>query len=98
MIQAPVTERSGCSRLQAEERPMPRYFFHLVKGSEIIAHDEAGQVCVNDYAAQQLAQRGDGLIWSRTLPSGLVKHYHIQVLNEAGQTIITVPLSKLKTA
>jgi hypothetical protein len=35
MIQAPVTERSVSSRLSAEERPMPRYYFHVVDGHNI---------------------------------------------------------------
>ncbi len=77
---------------------MPRYFFHLVKGSEIVAQDVTGQVHANDYAAQQVAQRGDGLIPSRTLPPDSLKQYRIQVLDEAGRTIVTVPLSKIRAA
>ncbi len=47
-----MAERSERSRLLAEERSMPRYFFHLVKGSKIVARDVTGQVCANDQAAQ----------------------------------------------
>src|SRR5215218_8889949 len=36
VIQASATERSVSSRLKAEERPMPRYFFHVIDGREII--------------------------------------------------------------
>ena len=37
-----MTERSVCSRLSADERPMPRYFFHVIDGREII--DSVGTV------------------------------------------------------
>jgi len=77
-----VAERSERSRLLAEERSMPRYFFHLVKGSKIVARDVTGQVCANDQAAQKLARRGGGFSTLNSLPSDLSKHYHIQVLNE----------------
>jgi hypothetical protein len=77
---------------------MPRYFFHFVKGSEIIAHDATGHQCNNDQAALQFAQRGDGLAVSRAPPPGSLKQYHIQVVNEAGQITATVPLSKIQAA
>jgi hypothetical protein len=80
----------------AEERPMPRYFFHLVKGSKIIAHDATGHECANDQAAQKLARRGNGFSTFNTLPSDVSKHFHIQVLNEGGQTVVTVPFSDLR--
>jgi nitrogenase molybdenum-iron protein alpha/beta subunit len=70
---------------------MPRYFFHLVKGSKIAGHE-----CANDHAAQKLARQGDGFSSLDTLPSDVSKHYHIQVLNEAGQTVVTVPFSDLR--
>jgi hypothetical protein len=41
MIQAPVTERSVNSRLSAEERPMPRYYFHVIDGRNIIDNEGA---------------------------------------------------------
>ncbi|WP_276509020.1 hypothetical protein [Microvirga aerophila] len=37
-----MTERSVCSRLLAEECPMPRYFFQVIDGREII--DKVGTV------------------------------------------------------
>src|SRR5918993_3899589 len=39
MIRALVIERSVCSRLLAKERLMPRYFFHVIDGRDIIDHD-----------------------------------------------------------
>src|ERR687893_1302226 len=36
MIPALVTERCVCSRQSAEERSMPRYFFHVIDGRDII--------------------------------------------------------------
>ncbi|WP_114188958.1 DUF6894 family protein [Microvirga aerophila] len=77
---------------------MPRYFFHLVKGSKMIARDATGDVCANDHAAQKLARGGNGLVALGLLPSGLMRQYHIQVLNEAGQTVVTVPFSDLRVA
>jgi hypothetical protein len=77
---------------------MPRYFFHLVKQSEIIAQDASGHECANDQAALQFAQQGDGLVVLRAPPPGSLKHYHIQVLNQAGQSLFTVPLSKIRSA
>ena len=91
-----MTERSERSRLLAEERPMPRYFFHLVKGCKVIAHDATGHACANDQAAQKLARQGDGFSTFNSLPSDVSKHFHIQVLNEAGQTVVTVPFSDLR--
>jgi len=77
---------------------MPRYLFHLVKGSEIIAQDGTGHDCANDQAALQFAQRGDGLVVLRAPPPDSLKQYHIQVVNQAGQSITTVPLSKIRAA
>jgi uncharacterized protein DUF6894 len=37
-----VTERYARSRLLVEERPMPRYFFHVIDGRDI--PDEVGTV------------------------------------------------------
>lgn len=75
---------------------MPDYFFHLVKGPEVITHDATGHVCANDHAAQKLARQGDGFSRFQTLPSDVSKHYHVQVVNEAGQILATVPFSHLK--
>ena len=77
---------------------MPHYFFHLVKGSEIIAHDATGHECANDQAALQFAQHGDGLVVLRAPPPSPLKQFHIQVLNEAGQSISTIPLAKVRAA
>lgn len=77
---------------------MPRYFFHLAQGSEIIAHDTSGHECTNDRAAFEFARKGDGLVVLKTPPSGPLKQYQIQVLDEAGQAIFTVPLSKIRVA
>jgi hypothetical protein len=77
---------------------MPRYFFHLVKGSEIIAHDMSGYDCTNDQAALKFAKQGDGLVVLTTSPPGPLKQYQIQVLNEAGQVIFTIPLSEIRAA
>jgi hypothetical protein len=77
---------------------MPRYFFHLVKSSEVIVQDMTGHVCANDRDAHQFAQRGDGLVVLRVPSPGPLKRYHIQVLNEAGQITSTVPLSKIQAA
>jgi hypothetical protein len=76
---------------------MPRYFFHHVKGSEIIAHDATGHECTTDQAALQFARTGDGLVVLETPPSSPLKQYHIQVLNEAEQSIFTVPLSEIRS-
>jgi hypothetical protein len=84
-----------CSRLSAEEHDIPRYFFHLVKGSTMIARDVTGEECANDQAAQKLARGGNGLVALGMLSSDLLKQYHIQVLDEAGQIIVTVPFSAL---
>jgi hypothetical protein len=77
---------------------MPRYFFHLVKGSEVIAHDATGHECTNDHVAVKFARQGDGLVVLKTPPPSPLKQYHIQVLNEAGQSIVTVPLSEIRAA
>jgi hypothetical protein len=77
---------------------MPRYFFHLVKRSEIVVHDATGHECADDQAALKFARKGDGLVVLKKPPSGPLKQYHIQVLNDAGQSIFTVPLSEIRPA
>ncbi len=75
---------------------MPRYFFHLVKESEIIAHDMTGHEFPDDRAARQHAQAGDDLIAARDLAAASLKEHSFQVANEAGQVLFTVPLPRLK--
>jgi hypothetical protein len=53
-----------------------------------------GHECANDHAAQQHAQKGDNLIAARDVAVASLKGYCIQVTNEIGKTLFTVPLSK----
>jgi uncharacterized protein DUF6894 len=60
MTWASVTERSVCSRLSADERSMPRYFFHVIDGREII--DRVGTVLPSLGQARAEAIRTAGAI------------------------------------
>lgn len=77
---------------------MPRFFFHLTKGSRIVVRDTTGHDCANDQEALRFARRGDGLVVLRTPPPAPLKQYRIQVVDEAGYPIGTVLLSDIRLA
>jgi hypothetical protein len=79
---------------------MPRYFFHLAKAKsgEIVVDDVTGHECADDHAARQHAHKGDNLIAARDVAVVSLKEYCIQVTNESGKVLFTVPLSKLSPA
>jgi len=75
---------------------MPRYYFHLYQGSQLIAHDETGYNCPNDAEARQFAQLSKGLVTlDPFLSSG--REYRFEVVNEAGRSIFRLPVSQPKT-
>jgi hypothetical protein len=75
---------------------MPRYFFHIVKGSEVLAFDMTGHECSDDQAARRHAQSGDGAsaFWSEV--AHLLRMHHLQVRNESGRAIFRFPLSEIR--
>ncbi len=75
---------------------MPRYYFHLYQGSQLIAQDEAGYDCPNDEEARQFARMSKGLVaLDPYLSSG--REYRFEVVNEAGRSVFSVPVSRQKT-
>src|ERR687893_1642655 len=92
MIRALVTERCVCSRLLAKERPMPRYFFHVIDGRAIIDHE--GTEFPNLRTARAEAIRMAGAIlrdegdkfWSG-------EEWHMNVTDLTGQSVLKLRFS-----
>ena len=75
---------------------MPRYYFHLYQGSQLIAQDESGYECPNDEEARQFARLSKGLVaLDPFLSSG--REYRLEVVNDAGRSVFTLPVSQQKT-
>ena len=75
---------------------MPRYYFHLYQGSQLIAQDELGYECPNDEEARQFARLSKGLVaLDPFLSSG--RGYRFEVVNDAGRSVFRLPVSKQKT-
>ncbi len=74
---------------------MPRYYFHLYQGSQLIAQDEAGYDCPNDEAARQFARLSKGLVALGPFVSGWPE-YRLEVVNEAGRSVFRLPVSQQK--
>lgn len=72
---------------------MPRYYFHLCNGSCRVIHDATGQECADDEAARQVAQQGAGFLRPGLLSAPA--RYRLTVVNEAGEAVFTLPLSKV---
>ncbi|PVE21920.1 hypothetical protein DC522_23950 [Microvirga sp. KLBC 81] len=73
---------------------MPRYYFNLYQGSQLISQDDTGYECPNNAAARQFAQLSNGLVALDPFLSGASVRCCIVVLNEARQSIFTLPISK----
>jgi hypothetical protein len=75
---------------------MPRYYFHLYQGSQLIAQDETGYECPNDEEARQFARLSRGLVaLDPILSSG--REYRLEVVNDAGRSVYRLPVSQQKT-
>ena len=72
---------------------MPRYYFHLCLGSHVIAHDMIGRECANNDIARQHAQAGGGLVILDPL-TRTFRRYELKVVNEAGETVLSLPLAQ----
>src|SRR3712207_4335210 len=75
---------------------MPRYYFHLYQGSQLIAQDEAGYDCPNDEEARQFARLSKGLVALDPFLSSR-REYRFEVVNEAGRSVFRVPVSQQRT-
>ncbi len=76
---------------------MPRYYFHLYQGSQLIAQDESGHECPNDEEARQFARLSKGLVALDPFLSGRPE-YRFEVVNEAGRSIFRLPVSKQRSS
>jgi hypothetical protein len=88
-----------CTFLPAKggETSMPRYYFHLYQGSQLIAQDETGYECPNDEEARQFARLSKGLVALDPFLSGWPE-YRFEVVNEAGRSVFRLPLSKQRSS
>ena len=73
---------------------MPYYYFHLCKGSHIVAYDMKGRDCENDEAALQHAQDRRGAAAPTRSTSGGSDCYEIKVKTETGKDIAQLPSSR----
>ncbi len=73
---------------------MPRYYFNLYQGSRLITQADVGYECPDNEAARQFASLSNGLVALDPFLSGEPGAYCFAVLNEARQTILTLPVSK----
>ena len=65
---------------------MPYYYFHLCKGSHIVAYDMKGRDCENDEAALQYAQDRRGAA-RQSVDLGRLDCYEIKVKTETGKEL-----------
>jgi hypothetical protein len=88
-----------CTFLPAKggETSMPRYYFHLYQGSQLIAQDESGYECPNDEEARQFARLSKGLVALDPFLSGWPE-YRFEVVNEAGRSVFRLPVSKQRSS
>jgi hypothetical protein len=73
---------------------MPRYYFNLYQGSQLISEDGAGYDCPSDDAARQFARMSHGFVALDPVLSSPSGHYRFVVLNEDRQNIFTMPISQ----
>ena len=88
-----------CTILPAKvgETSMPRYYFHLFQGSQLIAQDETGYECPNDEEARQFARLSKGLVTlDPFLSSG--REYRLEVFNVVGRSVFRLPIHGQRTS
>ncbi|PVE21918.1 hypothetical protein DC522_23940 [Microvirga sp. KLBC 81] len=73
---------------------MPRYYFNLYRGSQLISQDDSGYDCPNDEAARQFARLSNGLVALDPFLSSGAGEYCCEVLNEARQRVYLLAISK----
>jgi hypothetical protein len=73
---------------------MPRYYFNLYQGSQLISEDDAGYDCPNDESARQFARMTHGFVALDPILSSPSGKFHFVVLNEDKQDIFTMPISQ----
>jgi hypothetical protein len=95
--QAAAAEDLYVPACKGGETSMPRYYFHLYQGSQLIAQDETGYECPNDEAARQFARLSKGLVALDPFLSGWPE-YRFEVVNEAGRMVFRLPVSRQRTS
>lgn len=73
---------------------MPRYYFNLYQGSQLVSEDDSGYDCPNDEAARQFARMSHGFVSLDPVLSSPSGNYRFLVLNEDRQSIFTMPISQ----
>jgi hypothetical protein len=73
---------------------MPRYYFNLYQGSQLISEDGAGYDCPSDDAARQFARMSHGFVALDPVLSSPSGNYRFVVLNEDRQNIFTMSISQ----
>ena len=73
---------------------MPRYYFNLYQGPQLISEDDTGYDCPSDEAARQFARLNHGFVALDPILSNPSGKYHFVVLNENRQNIFTMPISQ----
>ena len=73
---------------------MPRYYFNLYQGKQLISEDDVGYDWPSDEAARQFARMSHGFVALDPVFSSPSGSYHFVVLNEDKQSIFTMPISQ----
>lgn len=76
---------------------MPRYYFHLYQGSQLIAQDETGYECPNDEEARQFVRLSKGLVALDPFLSSWPE-YRFEVVNDAGRSVFRLPIPRQRTS
>ncbi len=73
---------------------MPRYYFNLYRGSQLISEDDAGYDCPSDEAARQFARMSHGFVALDPVLSSPSENYRFVVLSEDRRSIFIMPISQ----
>ena len=92
MIQAPVTERSVSSRLSAEERPMPRYYFHVIDGRSII-DNEGSELAGLRQARVEAIQLAGAILRDEGDTFWKGEQWHMNVTDASGRSVLKLHFS-----
>jgi hypothetical protein len=71
---------------------MPRYYLHLRRGREV-ALDRDGMEFADRVTVELEAMRAAAQAWRKMRVSADPSHYVLEIMDEAGQSVLTIPLS-----
>jgi hypothetical protein len=76
---------------------MPHYYLHLRRGREV-APDRDGTEFPDQVTVELEAMRAAAAAWRRLKPSADPRAYSLEITDEAGRSIMTIPFSDVLKA